>query len=184
VPEATVLFADIVGFTRIAARSLAEPDGRSCSTKSSPTSISSPSRRGVEKVKTIGDSYMLVGGVPVPIADHAIRCADMALRDARGDRQIFNRRNQLRWTIRIGMHSAPLVAGIIGYQEIRLRSVGRHGQYRQPHGIPWPARQDSGLGGDPQAPRGQIRVHPRRRDREIKNSSPMPTYLLTRKDGK
>jgi adenylate cyclase len=112
VAEATVLFADIVNFTRIAA------DMPPAKTVALLNELFSDfdllvEGLGVEKIKTIGDSYMVVGGVPLPVDDHAVRCADMALAmvevvDA------FNVRSGQKWQIRIGMHTGPLVAGIIG----------------------------------------------------------------------
>ena len=112
VPAATVLFADIVGFTRIAA------DLVPAKTVALLNEIFSEfdllvEGMGVEKIKTIGDSYMVVGGVPLPNPDHGICCADMALamQDVMAN---FNKRNHSYWQIRIGMHSGPLVAGIIG----------------------------------------------------------------------
>jgi adenylate cyclase len=112
VVEATVMFADIVNFTGIAAKLTPEQ------TVALLNEIFSDfdhlvERHGVEKVKTVGDSYMVVGGVPLPITDHAVRCADMAMAMIESMR-VFNQRNKLAWQIRIGMHTGPLVAGIIG----------------------------------------------------------------------
>ena len=110
--HATVLFADIVGFTRIAAENPA------VDTVNLLNEIFSAfdqllDKTGVEKIKTIGDAYMVVAGVPVPQSDHALRAAHMAL----GILQTvsdFNVRHGFNWSVRIGMHSGPLVAGIIG----------------------------------------------------------------------
>jgi class 3 adenylate cyclase len=112
VPEATVLFADIVGFTRIAADL---PPARTVALLNEIFSDFDQvvESTGVEKIKTIGDSYMVVGGVPLPLANHAPACADMAL-GMLDVMQKFNQRNKLDWQIRIGIHSGPLVAGIIG----------------------------------------------------------------------
>jgi adenylate cyclase len=112
VPEATVMFADIVNFTGIAAQLTP------AQTVAWLNEIFSDfdflvERYGVEKIKTVGDSYMVVGGVPLPVADHAVRCADMAMAMIASMRK-FNERNGLTWQIRIGMHTGPLVAGIIG----------------------------------------------------------------------
>ncbi len=68
---------------------------------------------GVEKIKTIGDAYMVVGGVPLPQADHALRCAKMAF-EMLAAMHRFNLRHQFQWQVRIGLHTGPLVAGIIG----------------------------------------------------------------------
>jgi adenylate cyclase len=112
VPVATVLFADIVNFTGIAAKLTP------AQTVELLNDIFSDfdhlvEVKGVEKVKTVGDCYMVVGGVPLPTPDHAARCAEMALAMFE-TMETFNRRNQLAWQLRIGMHTGPLVAGIIG----------------------------------------------------------------------
>ena len=112
VPVATVMFADIVGFTRIAAE---YPAARTVSLLNEIFSefdaLSELAR--VEKIKTIGDAYMVVGGVPLPQADHAVRCARLAFHMLEAMRR-FNLRHQFKWQIRIGIHTGPLVAGIIG----------------------------------------------------------------------
>lgn len=112
VPEATVLFADIVEFTRIAADL---PPARTVALLNEIFSQFDQLVEGigVEKIKTIGDSYMVVGGIPLPLANHAPACADMALAMLEVMKS-FNQRNRSDWQIRIGMHTGPLVAGIIG----------------------------------------------------------------------
>jgi adenylate cyclase len=68
---------------------------------------------GLEKIKTSGDAYMVVGGVPEPLADHAVLLADFALdaRDAMaGIRDPIGR----PMPIRIGIASGPVVAGVVG----------------------------------------------------------------------
>jgi class 3 adenylate cyclase len=68
---------------------------------------------GLEKIKTIGDAYMAVGGLPNPRADHAIAVAEMALDMQR----VIGRVDSLggiRLNLRIGVSSGPVVAGIIG----------------------------------------------------------------------
>jgi class 3 adenylate cyclase len=112
VPEATVLFADIVGFTRIAA------DFTPARTVSLLNEIFSEfdylaEQAGIEKIKTIGDAYMVVGGVPTPLPDHAVRCARMAFEMLAAIHR-FNLRHKFQWQLRLGMHTGPLVAGIIG----------------------------------------------------------------------
>ncbi len=70
-------------------------------------------RYGVEKIKTIGDCYMVAAGVPTPRADHARVMALMALdmRDAMRSRDAVG---HLGLEIRIGVNSGPVVAGVIG----------------------------------------------------------------------
>ena len=69
--------------------------------------------RGLEKIKTIGDSYMAAAGLPVVVTDHADRAAHMAL-DMLVAIQDFNAGTQYPLNIRIGMSTGAAVAGIIG----------------------------------------------------------------------
>ena len=113
--EVTVLFADIVGFTELA----------SCF---SPTQVVEllnqifsafdelSERYGLEKIKTIGDAYMVVGGLPTPRSDHTTAIAQMAL-DMQDVITKFNSHNNQTLSIRIGIHSGPVVAGVIGIKK-------------------------------------------------------------------
>ncbi|CAJ91974.1 Response regulator containing an adenylate cyclase effector domain [Cupriavidus necator] len=108
----SVLFADIVHFTRFAPGMSPEllvevlneifaafdeiADGR-----------------GLEKIKTIGDAYMAAAGLPIPVADHAVRAAHMAL-DMMESLSRFNQRSGYALRLRIGIHSGAVVAGVIG----------------------------------------------------------------------
>jgi len=68
---------------------------------------------GVEKIKTIGDAYMAVAGVPEPRPDHAEAVAEMALEMLDGFRAVMQGRG-MRLEVRIGIHSGSVVAGVIG----------------------------------------------------------------------
>jgi len=68
---------------------------------------------GLEKIKTIGDAYMAVAGVPLPLEDHAARAAHMAL-DMMDALASFNQRHGYTLQIRIGINSGAVVAGVIG----------------------------------------------------------------------
>ena len=68
---------------------------------------------GVEKIKTIGDAYMAVAGVPVPREDHADAVALMALGMLDAFRDLVRARG-VALELRIGIHSGPVVAGVIG----------------------------------------------------------------------
>lgn len=110
--DVTVLFADIVGFTELSEKlspaALVDMLNRTFSAFDDLAE-----RLGVEKIKTIGDCYMVAAGLPAAQPDHAARVADMALgmRDAL-DR--INREGGYSLRLRIGMHSGPVVAGVIG----------------------------------------------------------------------
>jgi adenylate cyclase len=112
VPDATVMFADIVGFTRIAASFSAARTVSLLNEIFSEFDALSE-LKSLEKIKTIGDAYMVVGGVPLPQPDHAVRCAKMAF-EMLNAMHHFNLRHQFKWQLRIGLHTGPLVAGIIG----------------------------------------------------------------------
>ena len=112
VSAATVMFIDIVGFTAIAAET--KPDMTvSLLNKLFSAFDSLVDVHGLEKIKTIGDAYMAVAGVPNPVEDHALRGARMSLAVQKA-LAIFNKNNGVEWSVRIGIHSGPLMAGIIG----------------------------------------------------------------------
>ncbi len=112
IAEATVLFADIVGFTRTAAA--LPPDELVARLNELFSEFDQAAARlELEKIKTIGDAYMVAGGVPLPLPGHAGRCAELALAMLDVVRA-FNSRHALSWQLRIGIHTGPLVAGIIG----------------------------------------------------------------------
>ena len=109
---ATVLFSDLVGFTEISSQmdptQLVENLNRLFSRFDSLTK-----ENGVEKVKTIGDAYMVVAGVPDPMPGHMEACADMALAMVAALEEI-NPTLSKPFEIRIGLETGPVVAGIIG----------------------------------------------------------------------
>jgi len=110
--EATVLFSDLVGFTKISARVTAEVlVSRLNELFQNFDSLAED--HGVEKIKTIGDAYMVAGGLPIPQHDHAERIADMAL-GMLGAIERYNARAEEPFEIRIGIHTGPVVAGVIG----------------------------------------------------------------------
>src|SRR5207249_644044 len=67
----------------------------------------------LEKIKTIGDSYMVVGGLPAPRPDHAEAVAEMALQMQEA-LDAYAVKGGMRLALRIGIHSGPVVAGVIG----------------------------------------------------------------------
>ncbi len=110
--EATVLFADIVQFTRFSAGM--KPEQLVAVLNEIFTEFDGiADNRGLEKIKTIGDAYLAAAGLPVPAADHAMRAAHMAL-DMIESLARFNERRGYGLQMRIGINSGPLVAGVIG----------------------------------------------------------------------
>ena len=110
--DVSVLFADIVGFTELSARlPPAELVGALNQVFSKFDELAD--KHGLEKIKTIGDAYMVASGLPVPRADHAVAATHMAL-DMRDALVELNARHGLSLEARIGIHSGPVVAGVIG----------------------------------------------------------------------
>lgn len=68
---------------------------------------------GVEKIKTIGDAYMAAAGLPKACSDHAQRCVRAALRMIEY-LENRNRTSAFKWSLRLGIHSGPVVAGVVG----------------------------------------------------------------------
>jgi class 3 adenylate cyclase len=173
--DSTVLFADIVGFTRISARQSPQRTVQLLNEIFSSFDRIAEQLE-LEKIKTIGDAYMMVSGVPVIRNDHAEVCAAAAFEILEAVRA-FNRRHQLDWAIRVGMNSGPVVAGIIGTKKFaydlwgdtvniasRMESHGQpgHVQVSEVTKKLLEAKYDF-------QPMGVL---------DIKHSAPMPTYLL------
>ncbi|MBW4651431.1 MAG: DUF3365 domain-containing protein [Kastovskya adunca ATA6-11-RM4] len=110
--EVTILFADIVGFTEL-------------SEKNSPAQLINllndifsafdrlSEEHKLEKIKTIGDAYMVVGGLPSRRIDHAEAIAEMAL-DMQQELARLSALHGANLNIRIGINTGPVVAGVIG----------------------------------------------------------------------
>lgn len=164
--DATILFADIAGFT---AMSAAMPASELVEMLNSVfTDFDQLARElGVEKIKTIGDAYMAVAGLPEPAPDHVERIAELAL--------AMIRRSAL--PIRIGIDTGEVVAGVIGESKFIYDLWGdavTTASRMESHGLP-----------------GAIQVTERVRDRladdyrlvergeiDVKGRGPMRTWLL------
>ncbi len=108
----TILFCDLVGFTKLA--STMAPAALVDLLNGLFSSFDALARRlGVEKIKTIGDAYMAAAGLPEPRPDHAEAMAEMALNMLEALERL-NASSGISLAARIGMHSGPVVAGIIG----------------------------------------------------------------------
>ncbi len=174
--EVTVLFADLVGFT---AHSADMP----------PTDLVGlldaiftrfdvlADAEGLEKIKTIGDAYMLVGGLPDPRPDHAEAVARVALAMQREIAAIASERD-LGWlAVRIGIDTGPAVAGVIGRRKFiydlwgdTVNTASRMESHGVPGRIQVTARTAGALGTAFELdPRGTI---------DVKGKGPMETYFL------
>jgi adenylate cyclase len=111
-PAVTVLFADMSGFTELTARS-APGDIVALLDEIFGCFDDLAAAHGVEKIKTIGDAWMAGAGLPEPRADHAVVMAALALDLMAGFEALAARRG-LATRLRVGIHSGPVVAGVIG----------------------------------------------------------------------
>lgn len=110
--EVTVLFADIVNFTEYAA-SISASELVNVLNEIFSEFDHLVEQYDLEKIKTIGDSYMVVGGLPIPSKDHAEAIAEMALQ-MQTVIQKFKRTDGTNFSLRIGIHTGQAIAGVIG----------------------------------------------------------------------
>jgi class 3 adenylate cyclase len=110
--DVTLMFADIVEFTHLSSE--LSPDALVTVLNDVFTVFDSlVERHGLEKVKTIGDAYMVVGGMPDPSDDHVERVAAMAL-DLADHVAANEAAARLGIRFRVGIHCGPIIAGVIG----------------------------------------------------------------------
>ena len=111
----SILFADLVGFTKLSANmpaaELVELLNQIFSNFDALATLA-----GLEKIKTMGDAYMVVSGAPQPREDHAHALVSLALQMQQALESIAKLR-QIDLKMRIGIHSGPVVAGVIGSQK-------------------------------------------------------------------
>ncbi len=110
--DVTVLFADLVKFTNLSAK-ITPAELVDLLNQIFSVFDDLSERHGLEKIKTIGDAYMAVGGLPNPRADHATAVADMAL-DMQAAMARFTTRFGQPISLRIGINTGAVVAGVIG----------------------------------------------------------------------
>ena len=171
----TILFSDLVGFTKLSSRLSAGELVRLMNRLFSEFDRLALGI-GVEKIKTIGDAYMLVGGLPEPRADHAHAVADMALAMI----EVVGRMNGELATplqMRIGIHSGDVVAGVIGMHKFAydiwgdaVNIASRMESHSQPNRIQISAATRRHL-------QGSFRLEPHG-SVDVKGKGQMETYFL------
>jgi class 3 adenylate cyclase len=173
--DVTLLFADIVEFTQLSA-SMSPSELVGVLNEVFTVFDDLVDRYRLEKVKTIGDAYMVVGGMPERSDDHTVRVASMALDLAEAVGRI-EAAERLRIAFRIGIHCGPVVAGVIGTKKFiydvwgdtvnlasRMESQGVAGRVQVSHAVM--ERLGDGYRCEP---RGLV---------DIKGKGPTPTYFL------
>lgn len=110
--EVSVLFADIIGFTEIS--SAYPADKLVCALNDLFSRFDTRATcYGVEKIKTIGDAYMAVCGLPQPDENHALKIMEFA-RGIFEDINEFNKTSEIQLKMRVGVNSGSVIAGVIG----------------------------------------------------------------------
>jgi class 3 adenylate cyclase len=173
--EVTVLFADLVGFTKLSARM---PPDRVVEILNELFCKFDDlaGHLGLEKIKTIGDCYMVAGGLPEPRTDHAEAIAEMGLEMLRVVRE-FSARVGEDVSMRIGINSGPVVAGVIGKRKFiydlwgdTVNTASRMESHGVPNAIQLSETSHQLLASKYRtSSRGEI---------EVKGKGPMPTWLL------
>ena len=135
--EVTIMFADIVGFTKLSEK--IPPQEVVKLLNEIFTGFDQLSEQhGLEKIKTIGDAYMVASGLPMHRKDHAEAIAEMAL-DMQQEIAHFNTKHQANLSIRIGINTGPVVAGVIGTKKFIYDLWGdavNTASRMESHGIP------------------------------------------------
>ncbi|KYO34367.1 hypothetical protein Y1Q_0007638 [Alligator mississippiensis] len=175
----TILFSDVVTFTNICAA--CEPIQIVNMLNSMYSKFDRLTNvHEVYKVETIGDAYMVVGGVPIPVASHAERVANFALSMQIAAREVMNPITGDPIQIRVGIHTGPVLAGVVGEKMPRYCLFGdtvNTASRMESHGLPnkihlsptaFRALQNCGF---EIAERGEI---------EVKGKGKMNTYFLRR----
>ncbi|MBS0245574.1 MAG: response regulator [Proteobacteria bacterium] len=175
VSESTILFCDLAGFTVLSGTMPAERVldflGRIFTEFDALAA-----EAGVEKIKTIGDAYMAAAGIPEPQADHAERIVTLAPRMMRAVRDVAAETG-LALNARIGIHTGPIVAGVIGTHKFAydvwgdsVNTASRMESHSLTGRIHLTEATCRALKGRfPLEPRGII---------EVKGKGPMETYFL------
>ena len=135
--EVTVMFADIVGFTKLSCQIAPAELVRLLNDVFSRFDRLLEKYQ-LEKIKTIGDCYMVVGGLPVKRSDHAETIAEMAL-DMQVEINKFNQENNQQLQMRIGINTGSVVAGVIGLKKFIYDLWGdavNTASRMESHGIP------------------------------------------------
>jgi PAS domain S-box-containing protein len=113
--DTTILFADLVSFTPLAS-CMAPTELVNLLNQIFSTFDQLVERHGLEKIKTIGDAYMVAGGLPMPRPDHVEAVAEMAL-DMQREIARFRWNDGKSFGLRIGINTGSVVAGVIGIKK-------------------------------------------------------------------
>jgi len=176
VPEVSIIFADLVGFTEMS-RKMDAGQLVSMLNEIFLGFDRAAKRLGLEKIKTIGDAYMVVAGVPEPCADHVQAAAEMALAMQMHVEALSARHPDLQ--LRIGIHTGAVVAGVIGENKFSYDLWGDNvnlASRMETHGLPGRIHVSEAF---VRAARDKWHFEARG-SIDVKGQGPMNTYFLSR----
>uniref|UniRef100_A0A3B4Z8W8 guanylate cyclase n=1 Tax=Stegastes partitus TaxID=144197 RepID=A0A3B4Z8W8_9TELE len=180
--ECTILFSDVVTFTNIC--SMCEPIQIVLMLNSMYLRFDRLTTvHNVYKVETIGDAYMVVGGVPIPVSSHAERVANFALGMILAAREVINPVTGGPIQIRVGLHSGPVLAGVVGEKMPRYCLFGdtvNTASRMESHGLPNKIHLSPTVY---QALKNKCFVIQKRGEIEVKGKGRMTTYFLEGNSG-
>lgn len=173
--EVTILFADLVGSTPLSERLTADEMVQLLNEIFTPFDDLADDL-GLEKIKTVGDAYMVVGGLPTARPDHVEAIAEMAL-SMRAELENHSVEGFGKLEMRYGIHTGPVVAGVIGKRKFSYDLWGdtvNTAARMESHGLPGeiqvtPAVHSRLQGGYELVARGPV---------DVKGKGTMETYLL------
>ena len=178
--DVTVLFADIVGFSEIAA-SMSAIQLLNLLNSIFSTFDRLTEQHGLERIKTIGDAYMVVGGLPTRRPDHAQAMAQMALQMQTAI-ALFNNENNQNFSIRIGIHRGSVVAGVIDFNKFTYDRWGNMVNIAR-------CMESQGILGKIQVTEDTYKslcnefLFEKRGEIEVQGKGKMTTYLLIKRKG-
>ena len=172
----TVLFSDLVGFTELSQKLSAEKLVILLNEIFSRFDRAA-GRQSLEKIKTIGDAYMVIGGAPIESENHTVRIIKLALNMLEIAKEV-SLIYQIDISIRIGIHLGPVVAGIIGEKKFAYDLWGdtvNIASRMESHGIPNAIQVSETV----YLATSDLFNYQKRTPIEIKGKGIMQTYILT-----
>ncbi|MEZ5403810.1 MAG: adenylate/guanylate cyclase domain-containing protein [Bryobacteraceae bacterium] len=126
--DVSILFTDIVGFT-LSTESLAAEELVNLLHDYFTAFDEIAERYGIEKLKTVGDSYMCVSGMPTRTPSHPVDMVLAGLEMIKAVEELGRRPGSPGWSIRVGIHTGPVIAGVVGIKKFAFDVWGESVNY-------------------------------------------------------
>ncbi len=132
--DVTIVFTDFVGFTA-STESIAAEELVMALHEYFTAFDQIIQRYGLEKLKTIGDSYMLAAGLPVRSSSNPVDAVMACFELVRAVENLGKREGSPAWRVRIGVHTGPVIAGVVGIRKFAFERLGRNREPCLPNGV-------------------------------------------------